>query len=161
MTPTDRDLLRKAGIRVPEAAKVLATVLPEAVTKKPTQARYAKAGPDGYTALERAYAKHLEERKRSGEIVDYGFQVMKLLLIRGIPKTEEAEGIKSSWYSPDFTVYENDETISQHETKGYNDQASDGWLKFKNAASLHPFTFYFVQKVSKIKGTWDIKRYAR
>lgn len=159
--------LRRAGIEVPEGAKSLGIKLPEGLgvpsvsPSKATQARYTKPGDDGMTGLERAYGKLLEDRKRGGEIVDYGFQVMKLLLIRGVTKSEEAEGVKSSWYEPDFTVYENDGTISQHETKGYLDMASDGWLKFKNAASLYPFAFYFAQRTSKAKGTWNIKRYGR
>lgn len=156
MKPTKQLLesLARAGIKLPGPVE-------QPRSLKPIQARYTLPGKDGMNGLERDYGKYLEDRKRSGEIVDYGFQVMKLLLVRSVSKTEESEGIKSSWYEPDFTVYENDMTISQHETKGYKDLASDGWLKFKAAASLFPFTFYFIQKVSKAKGTWDIKRYAR
>lgn len=145
-------LVRSAARGVALAAKA---------PKSPPPPRYTKPGPDGLNKTERAYAQHLEARKRAGEIHDYRVHALKLLIVPGVPQSEGVEGVKSVWFTPDFLVYENDGALSIHETKGFLDLASDGYLKFKAAASLWPFPFYLVRKTSKANGTWDIVRYAR
>jgi hypothetical protein len=149
---------KSLSVRVPDVAE------PPGVTGKPAAkeappARYTRPGDDGMTGLEREFAAYLEARRVAGDIWRWDLHPFKLLVVRGVPKSAEAEGVRSSWYEPDFVVYENDGSISIYETKGFHDAAGDGWLKFRAVASRYPFRFYYVRKVSKAKGTWDIVRH--
>lgn len=141
-------------------AKVLTVRSPvEAPARKPPQARYTRPGDDGMTGIERQFDRELARRKLAGEIHDYRFHAMKLKVVSPVPKTDDADGLKGSWFETDFVVYENDGTVAVYETKGYLDRAGDGWLKFKAAASQYPFAFHFVQKGSKAEGGWKIIRH--
>jgi hypothetical protein len=163
---------------LPPGTKVLTTRLPaefggpadhlaevskviEPASRARPEARYTKPGEDGLNKTERAFGEYLEARKRAGEIYDWRAQAWKLLIVPGVPKSDDTEGVKAAWYTPDNVVFENDGSISFYEVKGYLDQSGDGWLKFKAAVALWPFPFYLVRKVSKVKGSWDIERYSR
>ena len=64
---------------------------------------------------EAAYAAHLEQRKRAGEIHDYRFEPMKLRLA------------DNTFYSPDFEVILTDAKVEMHEVKPtYKAKRSDG-----------------------------------
>ncbi len=87
MNPAKRKALEAAGV----LPAVVAKAAPGPVEPvKATQGRYAKPGDDGYSSLERDYAAVLEQRKRAGEIADWQFHSIKLLTVRGCPKTEHA-----------------------------------------------------------------------
>jgi len=53
---------------------------------------------DGMNKTERAYAGHLEIRKQAGEIIDYRFQPLRLVLAPG------GNGERGVTYEPDFLV---------------------------------------------------------
>jgi hypothetical protein len=76
VTPDDADRL----VRTP-GAKVLGVVLPEAdLTHGSGVAPRYTLPDDGMNKGERAYADHLEMRKRAGEIVEWAFEPEKFRL---------------------------------------------------------------------------------
>ena len=87
--------------------------------------------------LESAYAKVLEERKKTGMILLYEFESVKFRLGDG------------AWYTPDFMVMDRDGSIEFHETKGFMREAAN--VRIKVAAAKYPFKFYLV-KHSKATG---------
>jgi hypothetical protein len=94
---------------------------------------------------ETRYANLLELRKRVGQIKDYRFEGITLLL------TPSKPGMKAMRYTPDFEVIRMDDRIELHETKG-NYTWEDSWLKFKTAVDKFPeFKFTFARWV---KGEW-------
>lgn len=92
--------------------------------------------------LESAYAVHLTDKQRSGEVHAFFFECMKLRLA------------DKTWYCPDFLVLDKNGELSFHETKGF--RRDDAMVKLKVAASQYPlFPFWLV---SKMKGGWDLRR---
>jgi len=92
---------------------------------------------------ETAYSRHLDTLKFSGDIKDFRFEPMRLILA---PKTT---------YLPDFMVILPDGSIEIHEVKGF--MREDAVVKFKLAAHLFPFwTFIMVRKTKD--GWQEIKR---
>lgn len=90
--------------------------------------------PKGPNKLERSYADHLEVRKRAGDIVDYGFEAIKLKI-----------GAKRCWYTVDFWVVANDGVLECHETKGF--MRDDARVKLQSASRQYPrFRFFLVRK---------------
>lgn len=138
---------------------------------RPGHGSRRKAKPvDGMTDLERKYGQRLDQLKADGVIRSWQFQPVRLLVVRGVPggmppRDDEfggvsdgrIEGIRESFYTPDFRVIGRDGTWSFHETKGFLDKAGDGWLKFKLAVSLHPHPFYMVEFKGK---RWVVTRYS-
>jgi hypothetical protein len=64
-----------------------------------------KRGPN---KLEARYGARLEALKVAAEIIDYGFEEIKLKI-----------GVKTCWFTPDFWVLANDGVTEFHETKGW------------------------------------------
>lgn len=81
---------------------------------------------------ESAYAAHLESLRRSGDILWWKFEGVKLRLA---PKTH---------YTCDFMVLKKDGLICMDEVKGY--MTDDAAVKVKVAASMFPFQFRIVRK---------------
>ena len=94
-----------------------------------------KAGTMNKT--EARYAKHLELQKSAGEILWYGFEVLKLRLA------------DKCFYDTDFLVLRADGLLEIHEVKGFF--TDDSKVKLKVAASQFPFRFVVIKLV---KGQW-------
>ena len=113
--------------------------------------RYARARPrhepGSMNQTETAYRDHLELMKRSGEIIDYKFEAMKLRLA------------KKTFYTPDFLVTAADNTLELHEVKGIWED--DARVKIKVAAETFPiFRFIAIQKkAKKLGGGWKVEEF--
>jgi len=88
--------------------------------------------------LEASYERHLEERKRTGEVVWFSFEGLTLRLA---PRTS---------YTPDFVVMLASGEIELHETKGQ--WTDDAWAKTKIAASMFPFRVLAIKAEAKKRG---------
>ncbi len=99
---------------------------------------YRKYQAGKMNGTEAAYAQDLKLLQKSGEIVSYQFEAIKLRLA------------KNTTYSPDFVVV-TDECVELHEVKGF--WAEDARVKIKVAAEMFPF-FKFVAVKKKGKG-WE------
>ena len=90
---------------------------------------------------EKAYAEVLRHRQMCGDIVWWGFEVMKFKLA------------DKCFYSPDFSVMLANGEIEQHEVKGspriFQDDAK---VKVKVAASEFPFRFVVCYPKTKKEG---------
>lgn len=89
---------------------------------------------------EAAYAEHLEQQKRRGEILWFKFEALKFRL-----------AVKT-FYTPDFMVLTQHSFIELHEVKGFMQE--DANVKIKVAASIYPFKFILVRKR---KGGWHLE----
>lgn len=93
------------------------------MTRHPARAKARKTSdPRGLTTAELAYERDLETRKRSGELVSYGWQTHKL-------KLEDRSGAKDSkavWYTPDFTEVTAAGEIVHVEVKGWSGKTNGG-----------------------------------
>lgn len=87
---------------------------------------------------EAKYEQQLDILKRSGEIVWYRFEGLKLRLA------------DNTFYTPDFAVMRNDGTIECHEVKGF--WQDDARVKIKIAAEMYPFRFIAVRVLPKRQG---------
>lgn len=98
---------------------------------------------------EAAYSRHLEGLVRSGAVLDYRFEAVKLRLA------------DNTFYSPDFVVQLADRTLECHEVKGF--WTDDARVKIKVAAALFPwFRFIAVQARSrKDGGGWAVETFGR
>lgn len=93
---------------------------------------------------EAAYGAHLELMKRSGTVVWYRFEGIKLRLA------------DNTFYSPDFAVMLSDGTMEIHEVKGH--WQDDAKVKIKVASEMYPFRFIAVKvQVKKNGGGWIIE----
>lgn len=101
-------------------------------------AAVAIVGEDGMNKTERAYAEHLEIRRRAGQIVHWEREPEKLRLA------------KKTFYTPDFRVVTVAQEIEMHEVKGF--WRDDARVKIKVAARLHPYRFVAVHRRG---GTWE------
>jgi hypothetical protein len=96
---------------------------------------------------EKRYAQHLDERKRSGEIVWVRFEGMKFRLA------------DNTFYTPDFMVMLSDGHIEAHEVKGH--WQDDARVKIKIAADMYPFRFVAVQaRPKKAGGGWSLEDFS-
>lgn len=73
--------------------------------------------------LEARYAAHLDLLKAAGEIIDYGYEPIKLRLA------------DRTYYTPDFLVQCKDLTLEAHEVKGFWED--DARVKWKVAGEQH------------------------
>lgn len=90
---------------------------------------------------EAAYADHLRLRQLAGELLDFGFQRIKLRLAA------------STFYEPDFDLQLENGEIELHEVKGFWDD--DARVKIKVAAAIYPFRFI---GATKPKGSdWSLE----
>ena len=92
--------------------------------------------------VESAYAEHLTNLQRIGEIVWWEFHAIKLKLA------------ETCWYEIDFLVIDKDLTIQCHETKGRY-AFEDSIVKFKVATAHYPFLFKFVRRNEL--GGWEVR----
>ena len=93
---------------------------------------------------EAAYAEVLESQKAAGEILDWKFESVTLVLAN------------NTRYTPDFMVQLPSGEIQFKETKGF--MMDDAWVKLKVAAAKFPFAFFLVRKKAKKDGGgWDEK----
>lgn len=112
---------------------------------KLARARARPKQPGTMNRLESAYSLVLEAQKRSGKILDYRYEGMRLVLA------------KATTYTPDFMVILANGEVEFHETKGF--MRDDAWCKLKVAATSFPwFRFMLVRKVGK--NGWDISEVA-
>ncbi len=81
---------------------------------------------------ETKYAEHLELRKRSGDLLWYKFEGIKLRLA------------DKTFLTPDFAVMNRDGVMEMHDVKGF--LMEDANVKLKVAAEQYPFRFYIVKK---------------
>ena len=114
-----------------------------APSPKPSRrlARARKPNPGGQVVskLERDYGAHLEALKRSGEIVDYKHQPLKLRLA------------DKTYYNPDYSVHRTDDVIELVEVKGFWEDMSR--VKVKVCAERFPeFLFVAVTRPKKNEG---------
>lgn len=78
--------------------------------------------------LEQAFGLRLFSMRQRGEIRDYAYEAVKLRLA------------KSCFYTPDFVVWENDQSVTMYETKGF--WRDDARVKIKVAARLFPMLHF-------------------
>lgn len=103
------------------------------------RARKPNPGGQAVSKLERDYGAHLEALKRSGEIVSYKHQPLKLRLA------------DKTYYNPDYSVHRNDDVIELVEVKGFWEDMSR--VKVKVCAEQFPeFLFVAVTRPKKSEG---------
>lgn len=92
--------------------------------------------------LEADYAALLELRKRAGELHDWRYQPLRLILANRCT------------YEPDFLVIATDQTLELHETKGgwFRDDAR---VKVKVVARLFPWFKLVIVTRKSIKAGWQ------
>lgn len=91
---------------------------------------------------EEQYASRLETLKRAGEIRDFKFEPMRILLAN------------KTTYLPDFLVVSNSGYLEFHEVKGFIRE--DALVKFKIAAEMLPM-FDFLM-ITKHNSSWETIR---
>ena len=94
--------------------------------------------PGTMNKLEQEYAQYLERQARTGAIVSWRYEAIKLKLAA------------NTFLTPDFFVVNNVGEIEFHETKGYMQE--DANIKIKVAASMYPFRFVVIYKQTKKGG---------
>lgn len=94
------------------------------------------------------YARYLEWLKVAGEILDWEYE----------PEIFWFEKIKrgTNNYTPDFKIYNKDETTEFHEVKGYMDAKSA--TKIKRMAKYHPDTKLLVIEKDAYKSVIKYER---
>lgn len=99
---------------------------------------------------EAAYRDHLEAEKRSGRILEFWFEHIKLKI------ADNACG-----YTPDFMVMRADGVIELHEVKGSPAIfQEDAKVKVKACATQYPFPVFVVfPKKKSSGGGWDVQAY--
>ncbi|MFM7945056.1 DUF1064 domain-containing protein [Hafnia paralvei] len=95
---------------------------------------------------ESEYCQLMELRKRTGEIVWYRFEGVKLRLA------------DNTFYTPDFAVMLSTGEMEMHEVKGF--WTDDARVKIKVAAEQYPFRFIAVKpKAKKAGGGWEVEEF--
>jgi hypothetical protein len=84
---------------------------------------------------ETAYASHLELRKRTGDVLWFEFEGIKLRLA------------DKTFLTIDFPVLRGDGLMEMHDIKG-GPIMDDANVKIKVAAKMYPFKFFIVRKKS-------------
>jgi len=93
-----------------------------------------------------AYAERLEFLKRTGEVLWYRFEGIKLRLA------------DNTFLTIDFAVLTRAGLLEMHECKGY--WMDDAKVKIKVAADQYPFRFIAAKKqAQKNGGGWDIEEF--
>jgi len=102
--------------------------------------------PGVMNGTERAYAEHLEVRRRCGEIQWFDFEGIKLRLA------------KATFYTPDFLVVAADGSLEVHEVKGFWED--DARVKIKVAAEQFPFRFIAASpRPKRDGGGWNFEEF--
>lgn len=89
--------------------------------------------------LEAAYAAHLDLLKRTGDVLWWKFEGVKLRLAH------------NTFYTCDFMLLRRDGQVVMDEIKGF--MTDDAAVKIKVAASIYPFQFRIIRKSG---GMWKI-----
>lgn len=105
---------------------------------------------------EQAYANHLEEKRLSGEIIDWSYEPLTIHLA------------KLTSYKPDFLVQAKDLTLEIHEVKAWSAKIGfitedDAWAKLKIAQGMFGGLFKFFRcgrKPKSMGGDWVIEQVA-
>lgn len=129
-----RDLLRDPSIHPAAAAAIRAA----------TAMKGNRPAGTGMNGLEAAYARDLDLRKLSGNVLWWKFNAVRLRI---------ADGEKGAFFKPDFAVLTRD-GLEFHETKGFWREAAR--LRIKVASGLYPFPFVAVRRVA---GRWEYERF--
>jgi len=109
--------------------------LPTTLLPKPSQRPYKYR-----SSWEEQYARYLEYRKISSEIIDYSYEIVKLRIS------------DTGLYTPDFLVWDADE-LQFHEVKGMRREA--GMVRLRTAAHQVRWARFFL--VTKNKNKWKIE----
>lgn len=96
--------------------------------------------PGVMNKTERAYSLLLSQHQANGEIREFKFEAVKLIL-----------GNRCC-YTPDFMVVRPDGTLEFHEVKGF--WRDDARVKIKTAADKFPFVFIAAKQT---KTGWEIE----
>ncbi len=103
---------------------------------------------------EAAYAGHLDLLKQAGNIFDWKFEAISFR----IAHPGDEKGTRGAMYTPDFLVFEIDDTISFVDTKPSGFIATDAsTVRMKVAADRFPM-FRFKQACLGRKG-WEYKEF--
>ena len=139
-------MMNRALASAPKPEQVAAVIgkLTETRTSKQRMQSLGRLGAGRMNKTESRYADYLEMRRRSGEIVWFRFEGMKLRLA------------DNTFYTADFAVKTADGALEFHEVKGF--MTDDGAVKLKVAAEQYPFRFLLVRsQLAKHGGGWDIR----
>lgn len=100
---------------------------------------------------EAAYRDHLEAEKRSGRILAFWFESMKVKIADG-----------SCWFTPDFMIFRPNGEVELHDVKGSpRIWSDDSKVKMKVCATNYPFRMFVVfPKGRKKDSGWDIQEVA-
>ena len=97
-------------------------------------------------STEAAYAAHLEQRRRDGEVEWFKFEGIKFRLA------------DNTFYTGDFFVMGANGQLECHEVKGF--WQDDARVKIKVAADTYPFRFIAVKpKPKKEGGGWSMEEF--
>ena len=106
-----------------------------------------KAGEMNKTEAE--YAKHLELRKRAGEVLWYRFESLKVKVAND-----------RCWYTPDFVVMLANGDLELHEVKGARAIfQEDAIVKCKVVASEFPFRLIVCYPSKRDAGGWKFEEF--
>jgi hypothetical protein len=101
-------------------------------------------------ALEKSFGEYLNLRLIAGEIKRYEFEYYYIQILEPDPKYRQQSKMI---YTPDYTVWNLDESIDFYEVKGRI--MDNTQTRFKLAVAVRPDNkFYFVKRV---RGRWSIK----
>ena len=92
---------------------------------------------------EAAYAAELDRRKAAGEITDWKFHAVTLV-IANPPRAQDAR------WTPDFAVWGLDMVLEFHDVKGH--MMDHAIVRMKAAASQYPHPIFIVRKKLKRDG---------
>jgi hypothetical protein len=92
---------------------------------------FGRPRPGVMNSLEARYARDLEIKKNTGQILGYWYEGIKLRLA------------DKTFYTPDFFVMMADNSLEAHECKGF--MMDDANVKLKCAAEKFPFKFILVR----------------
>ena len=140
------DHLRRRGV---PGGRSTADVSSQPFAPPPSQAGRFALGrlPTGtMNKTEAAYAEHLEQQRRRGEILWFKFEALKFRLA------------DNTFYTPDFLVLNVHSFVEMHEVKGF--WQDDARVKIKVAASIYPFKFLAVTpRAKKRGGGYDVEEF--
>jgi hypothetical protein len=96
---------------------------------------------------EKAYAKHLEQMKASGQIHDWKFHAFTLTIA-------EPPNAKVARWTPDFAVWTSEMVLEFHEIKGF--MQDHALVRIKSAAAQFPHPVIVVKRIAaKRGGGWE------
>lgn len=119
------------------------------VTRTKATRKGAKLGE--MNSIEAEYARLLDARKASGEILDWKYEAIRLRI---------AFGNKPAWFKPDFWIVYADGSQHAHETKGWWRDAAR--VRIKVAAGVYSWIkFVGVRKLKKKDGGgWEFEDFS-